>query len=57
MTLDDDMAWDDDGRTVEEEDSGLEPDLLDDDFNGFLDDDDRYDFIGSYGRGIIMNLA
>ncbi|SPO01172.1 uncharacterized protein DNG_03919 [Cephalotrichum gorgonifer] len=40
MALDEDMAWDDDGRTVEEEDSGSESDLLDDDFNGFLDDDD-----------------
>ena len=37
MLLDDDMAWDEDGKTVEE-DSEPESELLDDDFNGFLDE-------------------
>ncbi|KAK7413918.1 hypothetical protein QQX98_007185 [Neonectria punicea] len=36
MILDDDMAWDEDGKTVE--DSEPESDLLDDDFSTFLDD-------------------
>lgn len=40
MALKTGMAWDDDGSTVEEEDSGPESDLLDEDFNGFLNDDD-----------------
>lgn len=35
--LDDDMAWDEDGKTVEE-DSEPESELLDDDFSSFLDD-------------------
>ncbi|KAF5009189.1 hypothetical protein FDECE_4554 [Fusarium decemcellulare] len=38
MILDDDMAWGEDGKTVEE-DSEPESELLDDDFGGFLDDD------------------
>jgi len=37
MILDDDMAWDEDGRTVME-DSESESELLDDDFSTFLDD-------------------
>lgn len=38
MILDDNMAWDEDGKTVEE-DSEPESELLDDDFSGFLDDE------------------
>ncbi|KAK5996127.1 hypothetical protein PT974_04555 [Cladobotryum mycophilum] len=37
MVLDDDMAWDEDGKTVEE-DSESESELLDDEFSTFLDD-------------------
>lgn len=38
MMLDDGVAWDADGKTVQE-DSEPESELLDDDFSGFLDDD------------------
>ncbi|KAH7248558.1 uncharacterized protein BKA55DRAFT_569427 [Fusarium redolens] len=37
MILDDDAAWDDDGKTVQE-DSEPESEILDEDFAGFLDD-------------------
>ncbi|KAH7168085.1 hypothetical protein DER46DRAFT_636257 [Fusarium sp. MPI-SDFR-AT-0072] len=37
MKLDDDTAWEDDGKTIQE-DSEPEPELLDEDFDGFLDD-------------------
>ncbi|KAK8917978.1 hypothetical protein VCV18_009306 [Metarhizium anisopliae] len=37
MILGDDMAWGEDGKTVEE-DSGSESELLDEEFETFLDD-------------------
>ncbi|KAI7769497.1 hypothetical protein LZL87_011381 [Fusarium oxysporum] len=37
MKLDDDAAWEDDGKTIQE-DSEPESELLDEGFDGFLDD-------------------